>query len=420
MNITSLRRLFGLALLVLLTVTSARAEYFNGWTFIDFNARGYANYNITISSSVTVGGNLSASAWATFGPIVGQSNGTFGEASVYIDISGIHKVGAQWVASSVRILELYSDASGYGERTYSDFVLPNSATASGSATCNGYTQDISGQVDGWGAVTNEAPVAAVSVNGRTSGATVGQGTTATIHFSATDANGNLSGIRYNIWNATTGYFDNNGTAFAPQSGSSGDVVKTISLSSAGDWYFWTDAQDSQGLTATSGAWGSGFRLTVVASPTYCTPAYEPTYWNNNSIIRGNNNCYNYANNRRTDTFAQPGRATGAMYTSITASQVSNGAISDGLEPTTATAVSPSGKTKIALVIWPGVDYHWYRQDRDGRWTHKPGSTPATNLDNSGRIITNPETANRGGYTQFVGYYFTPSDCVQGQGHANIN
>jgi|GEM_PF-3333116 len=162
------------------------------------------------------------------------------------------------------------------------------------------------------------------------------------------------------------------------------------------------------------------KLSLVAdSSSWTTPAYEPWYWNDGSTVQYNNNCYNYSNNRRTDTFAQPGRASGAMYTSITDSEVSRGAISDGLEPTTAWGVSSSGKTKIALVIWPGADFHWYRQDSDGLWSHKPGGTQATNVDSSGALITNPETADRGPYTEFVGYFFTPSDQVQGQGHANI-
>jgi hypothetical protein len=40
------------------------------------------------------------------------------------------------------------------------------------------------------------------------------------------------------------------------------------------------------------------------------------------------------------------------------------------------------------------------------WSHKPGGTAARNTDNSGRVITNPETCNRGPYTQFCGYFYT--------------
>ena len=171
------------------------------------------------------------------------------------------------------------------------------------------------------------------------------------------------------------------------------------------------------LAGTAGSVGVDVDDLMVQAET--SPAYEPWYWNDGSTIQRNNNCYNYSNNRRTDTFAQPGTASGRPYTQITAAEVSAGATSDGLEPTNAWATSPTGKTKIALVIWPGVDYHWYRLDRDGRWSHKPGGSTATNVDSSGALIYSPETANRGSYTQFVGYFFTPSDPVQGQGHANI-
>ncbi|MYM94145.1 hypothetical protein [Duganella vulcania] len=164
-------------------------------------------------------------------------------------------------------------------------------------------------------------------------------------------------------------------------------------------------------------WASN--TSVQPAPIYSTPSYQPTFWNDGATIQRNNNCYNYANNKRTDTFAQPGRAHGVSGYAMTGPAVYNAAVADGLVPTTATGTSPEGKTKIALVVAPGVDYHWYRQDADGRWTHKPGQTRATNVDNSGVTISNPETANRGMYTLFVGYFFTPSDAVQGQGKADI-
>lgn len=143
----------------------------------------------------------------------------------------------------------------------------------------------------------------------------------------------------------------------------------------------------------------------------CAPVYEPDWWNNNAAIKSGNNCYNYACNYRTDTFAQPGKATGNQYTypgglsgcTVAApnKSVKDGAISDCLEN------SPSADNKcpkmghlVALVIWPNTDFHWYRKGNNGKWSHKPGGTSATNLDNSGNIITDPRTANRGGYTQF--------------------
>ena len=55
---------------------------------------------------------------------------------------------------------------------------------------------------------------------------------------------------------------------------------------------------------------------------------------------------------------------------------------------------------VALVIWPRWDFHWYRMGRDGSWSHKPGNTPVTNVDNSGLPISDPRTANRGRYADF--------------------
>lgn len=165
-----------------------------------------------------------------------------------------------------------------------------------------------------------------------------------------------------------------------------------------------------------------FTITLSAAPStlWSTPAYAPTYWNDASTIQFNNNCYNYAVNRRTDTFAQPGRAAGAMYGSLTTTALYNAAMADGLEPTSYGATPPEGKSKIAIAVWTGVDYHLFRLDSGGNWSHKPGSTSATNLDNSGNPITNPETADRGPYTAFAGFFLVPSDSSQGQGLANIN
>ena len=69
---------------------------------------------------------------------------------------------------------------------------------------------------------------------------------------------------------------------------------------------------------------------------------------------------------------------------------------DGLEPIP-DYPSPllNFKTGLALVVslyYDYYDYHGYRLDENGMWTHKPGGTNATNLDNSGNVITDPRTA----------------------------
>jgi len=57
------------------------------------------------------------------------------------------------------------------------------------------------------------------------------------------------------------------------------------------------------------------------------------------------------------------------------------------------------------------DYHWYRKDSNGKWSHKRGLSTITNVDASGKAISDPKTANRnyqssGGhnYSTFVGTY----------------
>jgi len=136
-------------------------------------------------------------------------------------------------------------------------------------------------------------------------------------------------------------------------------------------------------------------------------AFDPNFWNDPSHVRLNN-CYNFSTNRRTDTFAQPGRASGQMVTNIDCEAVKSAAIRDGA---TTSPPCPSDdqvpRYWIALVIAPSLpDFHWYRRCSDGFWAHKPGGTPARNIDNSSQIILDPENCDRGPYTDFCGYLYT--------------
>jgi hypothetical protein len=124
-----------------------------------------------------------------------------------------------------------------------------------------------------------------------------------------------------------------------------------------------------------------------------------SYWNN-AQHQYDNNCYNFASNKRTDTFAQPGRGTGHMYGDINCREVGIGARWDGWRA----RCMPDQTLMACLVIWPpNFDFHWYRLCENGHWCHKPGGTKARNYDDSGHLITNPETADRGSYTVFCRY-----------------
>lgn len=62
-----------------------------------------------------------------------------------------------------------------------------------------------------------------------------------------------------------------------------------------------------------------------------------------------------------------------------------------------------------------LDYHWYRQNYDGTWSHKPSTEMVRDYDSNDQIIYNPQTCARQesarNYTDFIGYYaVTPLRC----------
>ena len=90
------------------------------------------------------------------------------------------------------------------------------------------------------------------------------------------------------------------------------------------------------------------------------PPYLPQEWFQNRKIRECNNCYNYANNVRTNTFAQPGSATGRAFQLINPPSVQASAVSDGLavvapnqpQPLVLPNLGPN-QHYVALVVDPG-------------------------------------------------------------------
>ena len=93
---------------------------------------------------------------------------------------------------------------------------------------------------------------------------------------------------------------------------------------------------------------------------YAHPYDSPNpNWNDNGG-RLCNNCYNYANIRRTNNFAQPGKGSGYAFPLTIANSVRAAALSDGLQivdpppPPGAVAAAPAGpRHMVALVFRPG-------------------------------------------------------------------
>ena len=130
--------------------------------------------------------------------------------------------------------------------------------------------------------------------------------------------------------------------------------------------------------------------------------YDPTPWSP-VLSKQNNNCYNYASDVATSTWAQPGRGSGNQYGNLSGETIRNSAVNDGFDDRNDTAAGIFPDTNsclMALVAIENLDFHFYRRDSDGTWSHKLGTHAPTNLDNNGQIITDPRTASIGPY-QFV-------------------
>ena len=145
---------------------------------------------------------------------------------------------------------------------------------------------------------------------------------------------------------------------------------------------------------------------ALASPVcepFVTPI-QPLFWNN-PPVRFRNNCYNYASNFVSNTLAQPGRRSGRQYTAFNCGNVAAAAHVDGYE------AGCSGTMRVvALGIWPGLDFHWWRLHPNGFWAHKIGTSPVFVHDNRGRLLGNgltPQNCDRGPYVQFCGFFFGP-------------
>jgi hypothetical protein len=203
----------------------------------------------------------------------------------------------------------------------------------------------------------------------------------------------------------------------PQSFMSGEAETTPPLTGeeayeAAQWLLTTapEAVDPDLLSLVQGALRSTpapppqAQAPITAACVIQNTPYNPGFWNT-PAAQPNNNCYNYAMNYRSDTFAQPGRISGHPNNVMQCANVATAANWDGC---TATCSGPN--KNVALVIWPGHDYHWYRLHSNGFWGHKPGGTAARNTDNRGRVIggaLNPANCDRGPYTIFCGYRFSP-------------
>ena len=167
------------------------------------------------------------------------------------------------------------------------------------------------------------------------------------------------------------------------------------------------------------------------------PTYDPGLWNRRKELRETHNCFAYAmnihdpkqvracqlNKNCNVPFHQPGSASGhpgfRTQKLKTCPDMIARLLGDNpsMKMTTFEAKCPPHTSKIALVVDPDEDYHFFRQDSNGMWSHKPGGTAVTNLDANDRLIYDPALASRNytlsgsklDYDTFCAYMCVPRD-----------
>lgn len=169
--------------------------------------------------------------------------------------------------------------------------------------------------------------------------------------------------------------------------------------------------------------------------------YTPDTWNNTVVnqflwvdyyLYQYTNCYSYAVNAQVNPTTnnlepmQPGQANGVTISQndllntdkvVSAIESDANILGFGFDEIDANDPCPNGTYKVAFVIDNQYsigdryqyDYHWYRQNSDGTWSHKPGITPVKNVDSDGKLIMVPRTCDRDSgdglnYNLFVGFY----------------
>jgi len=130
--------------------------------------------------------------------------------------------------------------------------------------------------------------------------------------------------------------------------------------------------------------------------------YEPDKYNKNLSIKETHNCYSYALGKIVKGLkskAQPGYASGFSY--ILSSDYDCEKFKDRLKSDNPMSYLQSfdescvaGFYKIFLALDVKNDYHWYKQDSNGYWSHKPGASNVINIDADGNLIKNPVLSNR--------------------------
>lgn len=148
------------------------------------------------------------------------------------------------------------------------------------------------------------------------------------------------------------------------------------------------------------------------------PTYDESQWNDPDFVK-TNNCYAYFLDDKKDREQKPqpgyfsGNKSPNNYNGCIETERRVLADNPDIYIVEETQRCKNGYYKGFLAIDTGKDYHFYRQDSSGFWSHKPGALQITNLDSNGEIITNPRKASRNysnfQYTTSCNYFCVPKN-----------
>lgn len=164
------------------------------------------------------------------------------------------------------------------------------------------------------------------------------------------------------------------------------------------------------------------------------PTYNPMMWNKSRALRETHNCFSYAMNIHDPKqvqkcmddseeceapFHQPGSPSGYEHFSSKTLKTCPNMVArilgdnPDIRMTTFESRCPANTSKIALVVDPKEDYHFFRQDSNMLWSHKAGARPVKNIDAAGHTIWDPQLAylnydsNELNYSIFCSYLCIP-------------
>ena len=177
------------------------------------------------------------------------------------------------------------------------------------------------------------------------------------------------------------------------------------------------------------------------------PPYNEAMWNRNVTERKAHNCYAYflqdfggRGGNKQLAFPQPGSwalqqvrrpvfadsrkqsletdSKSLLVEKITApyscSEVVGAVLADNpaVFSVDADKTCPRGHYKGFVAVDPtekDSDFHFWIQNRDGKWSHKPGSLDVTRFDSAGNSIVDPVASDRGRYSDACTYMCVPTN-----------